>query len=146
MDSQGRKVLVCDNGTGVRTKYFKIISSLHNILITCYPVLFQFVKVGYAGSNFPAHIFPSLVGRPIIRAANKIGDIEVKVKYCHWLKLLRNGKSYLWNLGCSFADIYRVFRLRYNFLGQWHLLWLRELIFLWLGMNLTDLLILILVI
>ena len=39
----------------------------------------QFVKVGYAGSNFPAHIFPSLVGRPIIRAANKIGDIEVKV-------------------------------------------------------------------
>jgi len=53
MDSQGRKVIVCDNGTG-------------------------FVKVGYAGSNFPEHIFPSLVGRPIIRAANKIGDIEVK--------------------------------------------------------------------
>lgn len=43
-------------------------------------ILFQFVKVGYAGSNFPAHIFPSLVGRPIIRAANKIGDIEVKVR------------------------------------------------------------------
>ena len=36
MDSQGRKVIVCDNGTG-------------------------FVKCGYAGSNFPAHIFPSLV-------------------------------------------------------------------------------------
>lgn len=53
MDSQGRKVLVCDNGTG-------------------------FVKCGYAGSNFPAHIFPSLVGRPIIRAANRIDDIEVK--------------------------------------------------------------------
>jgi len=53
MDSQGRKVIVCDNGTG-------------------------FVKCGYAGSNFPSHIFPSLVGRPIIRAANKIGDIEVK--------------------------------------------------------------------
>jgi actin-related protein 2 len=46
-------VLVCDNGTG-------------------------FVKCGYAGSNFPAHIFPSLVGRPIIRAANRIEDIEVK--------------------------------------------------------------------
>ena len=40
---------------------------------------FQFVKCGYAGSNFPAHIFPSMVGRPIIRAVNKIGDIEVKV-------------------------------------------------------------------
>ncbi len=53
MDSKGRKVLVCDNGTG-------------------------FVKCGYAGSNFPAHIFPSLVGRPIIRAANRIDDIEVK--------------------------------------------------------------------
>ncbi|MCL4128710.1 UNVERIFIED_CONTAM: hypothetical protein GTU68_053256, partial [Idotea baltica] len=39
---------------------------------------FQFVKVGYAGCNFPAHIFPSMVGRPIIRATNKIGDIEVK--------------------------------------------------------------------
>jgi len=44
---------VCDNGTG-------------------------FVKCGYAGSHFPAHIFPSLVGRPIIRAANRIDDIEVK--------------------------------------------------------------------
>nr|CAH7731526.1 unnamed protein product [Callosobruchus chinensis] len=53
MDSQGRKVIVCDNGTG-------------------------FVKCGYAGSNFPAHIFPSMVGRPIIRAVNKIGDIEIK--------------------------------------------------------------------
>lgn len=53
MDSQGRTVIVCDNGTG-------------------------FVKCGYAGSNFPAFTFPSLVGRPIIRAAHKIGDIEVK--------------------------------------------------------------------
>lgn len=53
MDAKGRKVVVCDNGTG-------------------------FVKCGYAGSNFPAHIFPSLVGRPIIRAANRSEDIEVK--------------------------------------------------------------------
>lgn len=53
MDSKGRKVIVCDNGTG-------------------------FVKCGYAGSNFPAHIFPSLVGRPIIRSTAKIGNIEVK--------------------------------------------------------------------
>ncbi|XP_059178191.1 actin-related protein 2-A isoform X1 [Physella acuta] len=53
MDSQGRKVIVCDNGTG-------------------------FVKCGYAGSNFPAHIFPSLVGRPIIRSTTKVGNIEVK--------------------------------------------------------------------
>ncbi|XP_012277552.1 actin-related protein 2 isoform X2 [Orussus abietinus] len=53
MDSKGRKVIVCDNGTG-------------------------FVKCGYAGANFPAHIFPSLVGRPIIRAVNKIGGIDIK--------------------------------------------------------------------
>ncbi|KAF2350939.1 Actin family [Trinorchestia longiramus] len=56
MDAKGRKIVVCDNGTG-------------------------FVKVGYAGCNFPAHIFPSMVGRPIIRATNKIGDIEVKEFY-----------------------------------------------------------------
>ncbi|KAK3580759.1 hypothetical protein CHS0354_023044 [Potamilus streckersoni] len=53
MDSGGRKVIVCDNGTG-------------------------FVKCGFAGSNFPSHIFPSLVGRPIIRSTEKIDDIEVK--------------------------------------------------------------------
>ncbi|XP_076442211.1 actin-related protein 2-A-like [Babylonia areolata] len=53
MDSNGRRVVVCDNGTG-------------------------FVKCGYAGSNFPAHIFPSLVGRPVIRSSAKIGNIELK--------------------------------------------------------------------
>uniref|UniRef100_A0A3B5LLR0 Zgc:101810 n=1 Tax=Xiphophorus couchianus TaxID=32473 RepID=A0A3B5LLR0_9TELE len=53
MDSQGRKVVVCDNGTG-------------------------FVKCGFAGSNFPEHIFPAMVGRPIIRSATKVGNIEIK--------------------------------------------------------------------
>ena len=53
MDSQGRKVVVCDDGTG-------------------------FVKCGYAGSNFPEHIFPALVGRPIIRSTTKVGNIEIK--------------------------------------------------------------------
>ena len=38
-DNEGRKVVVCDNGTG-------------------------FVKCGFAGSNFPTHIFPAMVGRP----------------------------------------------------------------------------------
>ena len=37
------------------------------------------MKCGYAGANFPSHIFPSLVGRPIIRSTVKVGDIEVKV-------------------------------------------------------------------
>ncbi|XP_063716155.1 actin-related protein 2-like [Symsagittifera roscoffensis] len=50
-----RKVIVCDNGTG-------------------------FVKCGYAGDNFPAHIFPSMVGRPIIRSQDKsnTGGVELK--------------------------------------------------------------------
>jgi len=51
-DSAGRRVVVCDNGTG-------------------------FVKCGFAGSNFPAHVFPSLVGRPIIRAASKSASRQV---------------------------------------------------------------------
>ncbi|CAG8569893.1 10638_t:CDS:2, partial [Paraglomus brasilianum] len=47
------KTLVIDNGTG-------------------------FVKVGYAGSNFPQHVFPSVVGRPILRAEEKIGSVEIR--------------------------------------------------------------------
>uniref|UniRef100_A0AAY3ZU64 Actin-related protein 2 n=1 Tax=Denticeps clupeoides TaxID=299321 RepID=A0AAY3ZU64_9TELE len=37
-----------------------------------------FVKCGFAGSNFPEHIFPALVGRPIIRSTTKEGTIEIK--------------------------------------------------------------------
>jgi len=48
-DARGNKVIVCDNGTG-------------------------FVKCGYAGSNFPEYIFPSLVGRPVLRSQAKIGE------------------------------------------------------------------------
>nr|QGN00920.1 Arp2D [Drosophila azteca] len=45
MDSKGRHIIVCDTGTGS-------------------------VKCGLAGSNLPAHIFPSIVGRPVLRAIN----------------------------------------------------------------------------
>jgi actin-related protein 2 len=45
--------IVCDNGTG-------------------------FVKCGFAGDNFPAHIFPAIVGRPILRAEEKINDVVLK--------------------------------------------------------------------
>lgn len=38
-----------------------------------------FVKAGYAGSNFPAHIFPSIVGRPILRVEERDHvDVEIK--------------------------------------------------------------------
>eukprot|EP00003_Mantamonas_plastica_P013084 TRINITY_DN2304_c0_g1_i2.p1 TRINITY_DN2304_c0_g1~~TRINITY_DN2304_c0_g1_i2.p1 ORF type:complete len:391 (+),score=121.86 TRINITY_DN2304_c0_g1_i2:43-1215(+) len=46
-------VIVCDNGTG-------------------------FVKCGYAGSNFPHAIFPSMIGRPILRYEEKVHDVEIK--------------------------------------------------------------------
>ncbi|CCG83552.1 putative Arp2/3 complex subunit [Taphrina deformans PYCC 5710] len=37
-----------------------------------------FVKVGYAGTNFPEQQYPSIVGRPILRAEERSGDIEIK--------------------------------------------------------------------
>jgi len=45
--------IVCDNGTG-------------------------FVKCGFAGDNFPAHIFPSIIGRPILRSEEKIQNVQLK--------------------------------------------------------------------
>jgi len=36
------------------------------------------VKCGFAGSNFPHAIFPSLVGRPILRAEEKVEGVEIK--------------------------------------------------------------------
>ncbi len=45
--------VVCDNGTG-------------------------FVKCGFAGDNFPAHIFPSIVGRPILRSEERVSDVQLK--------------------------------------------------------------------
>jgi len=47
------KTVVCDNGTG-------------------------FVKCGYAGSNFPHAVFPSMVGRPILRSEEKIDNVQIK--------------------------------------------------------------------
>ena len=38
----------------------------------------KFVKVGYAGSNFPQHVFPSIVGRPILRAEERLANVAIK--------------------------------------------------------------------
>ncbi|KAK4051732.1 Arp2/3 complex subunit, actin nucleation center [Microbotryomycetes sp. JL221] len=35
-----------------------------------------FVKCGYAGSNFPAHVFPSIIGRPILRTEERGSSAE----------------------------------------------------------------------
>ena len=45
--------IICDNGSG-------------------------FLKMGYAGENFPRFTVPSIAGRPMLRANQKIGDIELK--------------------------------------------------------------------
>ncbi|KAI5854032.1 actin family [Tricharina praecox] len=37
-----------------------------------------FLKVGYAGQNFPEHQYPSIVGRPILRAEERSGDVVIK--------------------------------------------------------------------
>ncbi|KZV96780.1 Actin/actin-like protein [Exidia glandulosa HHB12029] len=39
-----------------------------------------FVKVGFAGSNFPEHVFPSLVGRPILRAEERVSGTSAVIK------------------------------------------------------------------
>lgn len=51
-------------------------------------VSMQFVKCGFAGSNFPEHIFPALVGRPIIRSNTKVGNIEIKVRSMEQWRLI----------------------------------------------------------
>jgi len=56
MDNSRRTTIVCDNGTG-------------------------FVKAGFAGDNFPTTSFPSMVGRPLMRAEKTEFDgkeIELK--------------------------------------------------------------------
>ncbi len=52
MQSTQTKV-ICDNGSG-------------------------FLKMGFAGENFPRYTIPSIVGRPLLRANQKIGEIELK--------------------------------------------------------------------
>jgi actin-related protein 2 len=47
------KPVVCDNGTG-------------------------FVKCGFAGDNFPALIFPSMVGKPLMRYEEEFKEVELK--------------------------------------------------------------------
>jgi actin-related protein 2 len=47
------KAIVCDNGSG-------------------------FLKLGWSGENFPSFTLPSIIGRPLLRAEEKIGDIELK--------------------------------------------------------------------
>jgi len=51
--SSDKLPIVCDNGTG-------------------------FVKCGFAGANFRHAIFPSLVGRPVLRFEEKVENVQIK--------------------------------------------------------------------
>lgn len=49
------------------------------------PVLDQgtgFVKIGRGGTNFPDHTFPSIVGRPILRAEERTDGLEIRDIMC----------------------------------------------------------------
>mmetsp|Transcript_41847 Transcript_41847/g.64017 ORF Transcript_41847/g.64017 Transcript_41847/m.64017 type:complete len:176 (+) Transcript_41847:15-542(+) len=37
-----------------------------------------YVKLGYGGETFPRHVIPSILGRPMLRASQKIGNMELK--------------------------------------------------------------------
>ena len=41
-------------------------------------VAFQFTKCGFAGANFPQSVFPAMVGRPLLRSGEKIGDVQLQ--------------------------------------------------------------------
>ncbi|RPA81445.1 Actin/actin-like protein [Ascobolus immersus RN42] len=41
-----------------------------------------FLKVGYAGQNFPEHQFPSIIGRPILRAEERGESLPIKDIMC----------------------------------------------------------------
>jgi Actin and related proteins len=38
-----------------------------------------YLKIGYAGDNFPLHNFPTMIGRPMLRYDEKIEGVELKV-------------------------------------------------------------------
>ena len=41
-----------------------------------------YVKMGFGNDQFPRHVLPSIIGRPMLRANQKIGDIELKEVMC----------------------------------------------------------------
>eukprot|EP00466_Bigelowiella_natans_P002370 jgi/Bigna1/56385/estExt_Genewise1Plus.C_970014 len=84
--------IVCDNGTG-------------------------YVKLGYAGSYFPAHTFPSMVGTPTIKFSEEYTDVELKrimvgdecAKYRHMLEVkypVSAGKILYWKGDYSIEHIW----------------------------------------
>lgn len=70
-----------------------------------------FVKTGYAGSNFPEFVFPSIVGRPILRveerdaAAGEIKDIMVGTEAAEMRNYLQVTQPMEHGIVKDFADM-----------------------------------------
>lgn len=70
-----------------------------------------FVKVGYAGGNFPEFVFPSIVGRPILRveerdaAAGEIKDIMVGTEAAEFRNYLQVTQPMEHGIVKDFADM-----------------------------------------
>ncbi|PWN88544.1 Actin/actin-like protein [Acaromyces ingoldii] len=79
-----------------------------------------FVKVGYAGSNFPEFVFPSIVGRPILRveerdaAAGEIKDIMVGTEAEEFRNYLQVTQPMEHGIVKDFADMRHVWNYTFD--------------------------------
>ena len=37
-----------------------------------------YVKLGFGGDSFPRFVLPSIIGRPMLRASEKVGNVNLK--------------------------------------------------------------------
>jgi actin-related protein 2 len=79
-----------------------------------------FVKTGYAGSNFPEFVFPSIVGRPILRveerdaAAGEIKDIMVGTEAAELRNYLQVTQPMEHGIVKDFADMRHVWNYTFD--------------------------------
>ena len=55
--------IICDSGTGY-------------VLFILY---LRYLKLGFAGTNFPKETLPAMIGRPMLRSGETLDGIELKV-------------------------------------------------------------------
>ncbi|MCO5565747.1 hypothetical protein L7F22_019421 [Adiantum nelumboides] len=79
-----------------------------------------FVKTGYAGSNFPEFVFPSIVGRPILRveerdaAAGEIKDIMVGTEAAEFRNYLQVTQPMEHGIVKDFTDMRHVWNYTFD--------------------------------
>jgi hypothetical protein len=82
LEAERSKVVVCDNGTGVRPRWGRCSAlparrwaSEQRSRHPC-RLIAQLVKCGFAGDNFPRSVFPCMVGRPVLRFEDQLSDAK----------------------------------------------------------------------